>query len=133
MTHCVTVHLVTLHRNTNKYKYGNIQSLGVLAHNMNKVSKSDLDIDLSLEYPLQVLILVILSCRTLGATAVAGCIVTTVPPPSGDLRQSHTVDVEASVAEVTEQHLVLVLGLVTAHALLTVSALPLVARHKLQR
>ena len=39
---------------------------------------------------------------------------------------------EASVAEVTEQHLVLVLRLVTLPTLLTVSALPLIAGHELK-
>ena len=38
---------------------------------------------------------------------------------------------EASVAEVTEQHLILVLGLVALHALLTVGTLPLVAGDEL--
>ena len=38
---------------------------------------------------------------------------------------------KSTIAEVTEEHLVLVLGLVAAHALLTVGTLPLVAGHKL--
>ena len=38
---------------------------------------------------------------------------------------------KSSIAEVTEEHLVLVLGLVATHALLAVRALPLVAGHKL--
>ena len=54
-----------------------------------------------------------------------------MPPPHWDLRQAHAVDVEASVAEVTEQHLILVLGLVALHALLTVGTLPLVAGDEL--
>ena len=38
---------------------------------------------------------------------------------------------KSSIAEVTEEHLVLVLGLVATHALLAVGTLPLVAGHKL--
>ena len=40
---------------------------------------------------------------------------------------------EASVAEVTEQHFVLVLGLITLHTLLAVRALPLVAGDELRK
>ena len=38
---------------------------------------------------------------------------------------------KSTIAEVTEEHLVLVLGLVATHTLLTVGTLPLVAGHKL--
>ena len=38
---------------------------------------------------------------------------------------------KASIAEIAEEHLVLVLRLVTTHTLLTVGTLPLVAGHKL--
>ena len=48
-----------------------------------------------------------------------------------DVYQSHAIDVKSSIAEVAEEHLVLVLGLVTTHALLAIRALPLVVSHKL--
>ena len=54
-----------------------------------------------------------------------------MPSASRDLGQSNAVDVESSVAEVTEEHLVLVLRFVATDTLLAVSALPLIAGDEL--
>ena len=48
-----------------------------------------------------------------------------------NIYQSHAIDVESSIAEVTEEHFVLVLRLGTTHTLLAVRTLPLVASDKL--
>ena len=118
MAHRVTVRLLTLHRD---FRLTSVSS-----------KLSHLLIHLCPEYPLQVLLLVLpVSPRTLGPTADAGGAVPTVPPARWYLGQSHAVDVKASVAEVTEQHLILVLRLVALHALLTVGTLPLVAGDEL--
>lgn len=42
---------------------------------------TNLAVDLSLKYPLEILVLILVSCRTLGTTALTGGTVATVPPP----------------------------------------------------
>jgi len=101
VTHSVTVHLVTL------------------------------GVDLSFKDPLQRLVLVVLPSWTLRATALTGGTTPTVPSASRDLGQSNAVDVESSVAEVTEEHLLLVLRFVATDTLLAVSTLPLIAGDEL--
>ena len=79
------------------------------------------------------LLCLFISCWSLAATTLTVAALSTVPPSTRDLCQPHTVDVESSVTQITEQHLVLICRVIASHALLAVRALPLIAGDEVQQ